>query len=108
MLGVARSDTPAQAERLARKVATLRLLGRWERPIAAALVVSQFTLHADTAKGTRPNLSAAAPLEEAEPLYERFCAALREEGVKVATGVFGADMQIALVNDAPVTLVLET
>ncbi|MGI8421625.1 MAG: D-aminoacyl-tRNA deacylase [Gaiellaceae bacterium] len=106
LLGIARGDTRADAERLARKIATMRLLGRWERPIVAALVVSQFTLHADTAKGTRPSLSAAAPPEEAEPLYERFCAALREAGLQVETGVFGADMQVALVNDGPVTLIL--
>jgi D-tyrosyl-tRNA(Tyr) deacylase len=71
-----------------------------------ALVVSQFTLIADTAKGNRPSFAAAAPPEEAEPLYEAFCASLRALGVGVQTGVFGARMQVELLNDGPVTLVL--
>jgi D-aminoacyl-tRNA deacylase len=73
----------------------------------AALVVSQFTLIADTAKGNRPSFSHAALAEEAEPLYEAFCTALRALGVPVETGVFGARMQLELVNDGPVTIVLE-
>jgi D-aminoacyl-tRNA deacylase len=73
----------------------------------AALVVSQFTLIADTARGNRPSFSHAARPESAEPLYERFCAELRARGVEVATGVFGARMAVELVNDGPVTVVLE-
>jgi len=114
LLGVARGDTPAEAERLARRVARLRIFendeGRFDRSLldtgGAALVVSQFTLIADTAKGNRPSFSDAAPPEEAEPLYEAFCAALRELGVEVASGVFGARMQLELVNEGPVTIVL--
>jgi D-tyrosyl-tRNA(Tyr) deacylase len=116
LLGVARGDEPADAERLAAKVASLRIfenaLGKFDRSLldgrGAALVVSQFTLIADTAKGNRPSFSQAAPPEEAEPLYEAFCAALRARGVEVATGVFGARMQLELVNDGPVTIVLDT
>ena len=72
-----------------------------------ALVVSQFTLTADTAKGTRPSFSAAAAPEDAEPLYEQFCEGLRELGVRVEAGVFRARMQVELVNDGPVTIVLD-
>ena len=115
LLGVARGDETEHAERLARKVARLRIFendeGRFDRSLldtgGAALVVSQFTLIADTAKGNRPSFSEAAPPEEAEPLYEAFCASLRELGVPVETGVFGARMAVELVNDGPVTIVLE-
>jgi D-tyrosyl-tRNA(Tyr) deacylase len=117
LLGVARGDGPEQAERLAGKVARLRVFeddeGRFDRSLlevgGAALVVSQFTLLADSRrqKGTRPDFSQAAPSEEAEPLYEAFCEALRELGVSVQTGVFGARMALELVNDGPVTIVLE-
>ena len=83
--------------------------GRFDRSLldtgGAALVVSQFTLLADTAKGNRPSFTAAAPPEHAEPVYESFCAALRELGVPVETGVFGARMEVELVNDGPVTIV---
>jgi D-tyrosyl-tRNA(Tyr) deacylase len=114
LLGVARTDGEAEATRLAGRVARLRILeneeGRFDRSLAdvggAALVVSQFTLIADTAKGNRPSFSEAARPEQAEPLYERFCAALRELGVKVETGRFGARMAVELVNDGPVTIVL--
>jgi len=114
LLGVARGDTDADAERLAGKVARLRIFendeGRFDRSLldtgGAVLVVSQFTLIADTAKGNRPSFSGAAPPEEAEALYEAFCAALRELGVEVATGEFGARMALELVNDGPVTIVL--
>jgi D-tyrosyl-tRNA(Tyr) deacylase len=104
----------ADADRLAAKIARLRIFGdedgRFDRSVldtgGAALVVSQFTLLADTAKGNRPSFGEAAPPDEAEPLYEAFCAALRAEGVEVATGVFGARMAVELVNDGPVTIVL--
>jgi D-aminoacyl-tRNA deacylase len=115
LLGFARSDGEAEAERLAGRVARLRIFendeGRFDRSLldvdGAALVVSQFTLIADTAKGNRPSFTDAAPAEQAEPLYESFCAALRELGVDVATGRFGARMAVELVNDGPVTIVLE-
>jgi D-aminoacyl-tRNA deacylase len=114
LLGVARGDTAADAERLAGKVARLRIFqngeGKFDRSLldtgGAALVVSQFTLLADTTKGNRPSFSDAAPPEEAEPLYEAFCVALAELGVEVATGVFGVRMEVELVNDGPVTIVL--
>jgi D-tyrosyl-tRNA(Tyr) deacylase len=115
LLGVARTDGPADVERLAGKVARLRIFGdergKFDRSVldvdGAALVVSQFTLIADTRKGNRPSFVEAAPPSEAEPLYEQFCAALRSEGVPVATGTFGAMMAVELVNDGPVTIVLE-
>jgi D-tyrosyl-tRNA(Tyr) deacylase len=115
LLGVAREDGEEDAERLAAKVARLRVFeneeGRFDRSLldvgGEALVASQFTLIADTAKGNRPSFGHAAPPELAEPLYEAFCAALRELGVDVATGSFGARMAVELVNDGPVTIVLE-
>jgi D-aminoacyl-tRNA deacylase len=115
LLGVAAGDDEAGARRLAEKVAKLRIFenedGRFDRSLldtgGAALVVSQFTLIADTAKGNRPSFSGAARPEQAEPLYEAFAHALRTLGVEVATGVFGARMQVELVNDGPVTIVLE-
>ena len=114
LLGVARGDTAADAERLAAKVANLRIFeneeGKFDRSLldvsGAALVVSQFTLIADTAKGNRPSFSKAAAPADAEPVYEAFCAALRALGIGVATGVFGARMAVELVNDGPVTIVL--
>jgi D-tyrosyl-tRNA(Tyr) deacylase len=113
LLGVGRGDS--DVDRLAGKVARLRVFpdgeGRFDRSVldvgGAALVVSQFTLLADAAKGNRPSLTAAAPPEEAEPVYERFCAALEALGVQVARGVFGATMAVELVNDGPVTIVLD-
>jgi D-tyrosyl-tRNA(Tyr) deacylase len=115
LLGVARSDGATEAERLASKVARLRIFeneeGKFDRSLVdvggAALVVSQFTLIADTAKGNRPSFSDAAQPEQAVRLYERFCDELRELGVPVQTGVFGAKMQVSLVNDGPATLILE-
>jgi D-aminoacyl-tRNA deacylase len=115
LLGVARSDGAAEAERLAGKVARLRIFanedGKFDRSLldvgGAALVVSQFTLIADTAKGSRPSFSDAAQPDRAEQLYERFCEELRALGVHVETGVFGARMAVELVNDGPVTIVLD-
>jgi len=115
LLGVAVGDSAADADRLAAKVARLRIFGgedgRFDRSLldtgGAALVVSQFTLIADAAKGNRPSFSGAARPEEAEQLYERFAFALRELGVPVETGVFGARMAVELENDGPVTIVLE-
>lgn len=115
LLGVARGDSTADAERLAAKVANLRIFeneeGKFDHSLldagGAALVVSNFTLIADTAKGNRPSFSAAAAPVEAEALYEAFCVALRGLGVEVATGVFGARMQVEIINDGPVTIVLE-
>jgi D-tyrosyl-tRNA(Tyr) deacylase len=115
LLGIARDDTSEAATRLAGKIARLRIFenaeGKFDRSLldagGAALVVSQFTLIADTAKGNRPSFVEAARPDEAEPLYEGFCSALRELGVELATGVFGARMQVELVNDGPVTIVLE-
>ena len=115
LLGVAHGDTTDIAQRLAGKVARFRIFqndeGRFDRSLldvgGAALVVSQFTLIADTAKGNRPSFSHAAPPEEAEPIYDALCEALRGLGVEVATGVFGARMQVELAGDGPVTIVLE-
>lgn len=114
LLGVARDDDRDDADRLATKVSRLRIFesdeGRLDLSVVdiggEALVVSQFTLLADTAKGNRPGFSAAAHPELAEPLYLRFCDTLSAQGVAVATGTFGARMQIELVNDGPVTIVL--
>jgi D-aminoacyl-tRNA deacylase len=111
LVGVTHSDTAANARALATKVYELRILDD-ERSAAQVsapvLVVSQFTLYADTRKGRRPSWSGAAPGPVAEPLVEAFAAALRELGLEVATGRFGADMAVSLVNDGPVTLLLET
>jgi D-aminoacyl-tRNA deacylase len=116
LLGVAEDDADAEAERLAGKVARLRIFenfeGRFDRSLletgGAVLVVSQFTLIADTTKGNRPSFAGAAEPGRAERLYERFCAALRDLGVEVQTGVFGARMEVELVNEGPVTIVLGT
>jgi D-tyrosyl-tRNA(Tyr) deacylase len=114
LLGIAEGDDADTAVRLAEKIARLRIFeneeGKFDRSLldagGAALVVSQFTLLADTAKGNRPSFSGAARPEAAEPLYERFSQALRELGVHVETGVFGARMAVELVNDGPVTIVI--
>ena len=116
LLGIASEDAASDAERLAGKAARLRIFanedGRFDHALVevggAALVISQFTLIADTSKGNRPSFTEAARPEVAEPLYEHFCAALRREGIQVAQGVFGARMEVALVNDGPVTIVLDT
>jgi D-aminoacyl-tRNA deacylase len=115
LLGIERKDEPDDAGRLARKVAQLRIFededGKFARSLldtaGSALVVSQFTLVADTHKGNRPSFTNAAPPEQAEPLYEEFCAALAAEGVPVERGIFGARMAVALVNEGPVTIVLD-
>jgi D-aminoacyl-tRNA deacylase len=111
LLGVTHDDSAPAALALARKVHGLRIM-RGERsiaelPDAAVLVVSQFTLYGDARKGRRPTWAAAAPREVAEPLVEAFASGLRALGASVATGVFGADMQVSLVNDGPITLLLE-
>jgi D-aminoacyl-tRNA deacylase len=114
LLGVARSDASGDAGQLAGKVARLRVFpddsGKFDRSLldvgGAALVVSQFTLIADTRKGNRPSFADAAPPEQAEPIYERFCATLVELGVLVERGRFGASMTVELVNEGPVTIVL--
>ena len=110
LVGVTHSDTAATAAVLARKIYHLRIL-RDEKSCADTgaplLVISQFTLYADTRKGRRPTWQAAAPGPVAEPLVTAFADALRELGGSVQTGVFGADMQVMLVNDGPVTLILD-
>ncbi|HEX5798657.1 MAG TPA: D-aminoacyl-tRNA deacylase [Gaiellaceae bacterium] len=115
LLGVAAGDTVEHANALAGKVARLRIFeddgGRFDRSLldtgGAALVVSQFTLLADTRKGNRPGFTTAAAPGDAEPLVERFCVTLAALGVPVATGRFGARMGVELVNDGPVTIVLD-
>ncbi|MEP6854434.1 MAG: D-aminoacyl-tRNA deacylase [Pedococcus sp.] len=110
LVGVTHEDGPEQVATLARKISELRIL-HGERSVldegAPVLVVSQFTLYADLRKGRRPSWSNAAPGPVAEPLVAAVVAALRERGVEVATGEFGAMMQVSLVNDGPVTLVVE-
>ena len=114
LLGVAGGDADTDARALAQKIAKLRIFPSERRPIdrslidagGAALVVSQFTLLGDTHKGNRPSFVAAAGPVEAEHLYGVFCVALKDAGIHVATGVFGAMMEVELVNDGPVTIVL--
>lgn len=110
LVGVTHDDTPAEADRLAEKIWGLRVLDD-ERSAsdlgAPLLVVSQFTLYADLTKGRRPSWSAAAPRPVSEPLVAAFCDALRGRGATVATGRFGADMQVRLVNDGPRTILVE-
>ena len=115
LAGFTHSDTAEQAVWMAEKVAGLRIFsdpeGKMNLALAevggAVLVVSQFTLYGDTAKGRRPSFIDAARPEQAIPLYERFCAELKGRGLRVETGEFGAEMQVELVNDGPVTLILE-
>jgi D-aminoacyl-tRNA deacylase len=111
LLGVTHSDTAAVARRLARKIWDLRVL-EGERSAsdegAPVLVVSQFTLYADLSKGRRPSWSAAAPGSVSEPVYEAFCAALRDLGAEVSTGIFGAHMDVSLTNDGPFTLIVDS
>ncbi len=116
LIGFGGDDAESEVLRLARRVANLRVFEDENGRMASsaldaggeALVVSQFTLVADTSKGNRPSFSHAAPPERAKPLYEAFCEALEAEGVGVSRGVFGERMEVALVNDGPVTIVLET
>jgi D-aminoacyl-tRNA deacylase len=115
LLGIARGDDAPDAERLAARVAGLRIFeneeGKFDHSLLdmgdAALVVSQFTLIADTEKGNRPSFGEAAEPAQAELIYESFCATLRDLGVLVETGVFGARMRLELANDGPVTIVLD-
>ncbi|WP_278235453.1 D-aminoacyl-tRNA deacylase [Isoptericola sp. AK164] len=111
LVGVTHEDGAGDAATIARKIADLRIL-RGERSVAdegaPVLVVSQFTLYGDARKGRRPTWQAAAPGPVAEPLVDAVVAHLRERGLEVATGAFGADMAVELVNDGPVTLLLET
>ena len=116
LLGITHSDGEAEAAWLAKKIAGLRLFedadGKMNLGLAevggAVLAVSQFTLYGNATKGRRPSFVEAARPEQARPIYEKFCSALRGEGIEVAQGIFQAHMQVALVNDGPVTLVVET
>jgi D-tyrosyl-tRNA(Tyr) deacylase len=116
LLGVTHEDEETDAQFLARKIAGLRLFedegGRMNLALedvgGEVLVVSQFTLYGDARKGRRPSFTDAAPPVEAAALYQRFCTLLANEGVRVSKGVFQAHMQVALINDGPVTLVLDT
>ena len=111
LVGATHTDTPAVAAKLAEKIWNLRILvdERSAADVGApVLVVSQFTLYADTHKGRRPSWSAAAPRPVSEPLVEAFVTALRSLGAHVETGVFGAHMHVSLVNDGPVTIVLDS
>jgi D-aminoacyl-tRNA deacylase len=116
LVGVARGDGEEEAKRLAGRVARLRIFpddeGRFDRSVSdvggAVLVVSQFTLIADTAKGNRPSFTEAAAPVEAEPLYAGFCSELRALGIPVETGIFGATMEVELVNDGPATIVIDS
>jgi D-tyrosyl-tRNA(Tyr) deacylase len=117
LVGIAQGDTPTQADWMARKIAGLRVFpapdgsSHFDRSLleigGAALVVSQFTVYGDARKGRRPDFTDAARPEQAAPLIDYFCRALAAQGVTVAQGVFGADMQVSLVNDGPVTLILD-
>ena len=111
LLGVTHDDGPQQVAWMARKIWSLRIL-RDEQSAsdvdAPVLVVSQFTLYGDARKGRRPTWNAAAPGEVSEPVYEAFCKELESLGATVARGSFGADMQVALVNDGPITMVLDS
>lgn len=110
LVGVTHGDGPEQVQTIARKIAELRILTD-EQSVAdvgaPVIVVSQFTLYADTRKGRRPSWNGAAPGPVAEPLVESVVAALRERGLDVGTGVFGAHMDVELVNDGPITILLE-
>ncbi len=114
-IGIAKGDTPQQAEYLARKSANLRIFedeqGKMNLSVkdigGSALVISQFTLAGDCTQGNRPGFDNAARPEEAKPLYEYFSAQLKSNGVPIENGIFQADMQVSLINDGPVTFILE-
>lgn len=116
LLGITHDDTPAVAEKLAAKVTGLRIFedpdGKMNLSVAefggAVLCISQFTLYGDVRRGRRPSFDAAARPEEAEPLYEAFCAAIEREGLRCERGVFGAHMDVDLVNHGPVTLIVDS
>ncbi len=116
LLGVGEGDAPADAEFLAEKTANLRIFsnaaGKFDHSLldvkGEALVISQFTLYANASKGRRPDFTAAAKPAEANALYERYVSALKTLGVPVKTGVFAADMEVEIINDGPVTILLET
>ena len=116
LLGVGEGDTPEDADLLAARIPVLRIFpneaGKFDRSLAdiagGLLAVSQFTLYADTSKGRRPSFTGAALPEKAIPLYERFVAKVAEQGIRVGTGKFGADMQIEMVADGPVTITLDS
>ncbi|MGQ9926349.1 MAG: D-aminoacyl-tRNA deacylase [Chloroflexaceae bacterium] len=116
LLGAGQGDTEAEARLLAEKTAYLRIFadeaGKFNHSLldtgGGALVISQFTLYADTRKGRRPSFTSAAPPEAAEPLVDAYCDALRALGVTVETGIFGAMMRVALVNEGPVTIILDS
>ena len=116
LLGIAHSDTPAQARWLAEKIAGLRIFkdaeGKMNRDLVevggAMLIVSQFTLYGDCRKGKRPSFIEAAPPSIAIPLYEAFINSVKALGIRVAEGRFGADMKVELVNDGPVTLIVDS
>lgn len=116
LAGISREDSPETVRRMAEKVAGLRIFedseGRMNISPAAAgaevLCISQFTLHGDVRRGKRPSFDRAAPGEVAEPLYEQFCEAIERAGLRCARGIFGAEMAVALVNDGPVTLMIDS
>ncbi|HQW51587.1 MAG TPA: D-aminoacyl-tRNA deacylase [Tepidiformaceae bacterium] len=116
LVGAAVEDTDATVARVAAKVAAMRIFedesGRMNRSLADArgevLCISQFTLYGDVRRGNRPSFDRAAPRATAEPLYDRFCLAIEEAGVRCARGVFGAEMRVSLVNDGPVTVVVDS
>ena len=116
LLGVTHTDDKENVQKLASKITKLRIFsddqGKMNLSIkdvgGEALVISQFTLYADSKKGNRPSYIEAARPEQATPLYEQFCETLRQEGLTVATGVFGADMNVELLNQGPVTIILDT
>lgn len=111
LVGVTHEDTPETAQKLAEKIATLRILPGEKSCVdlsAPVLAVSQFTLYADVRKGRRPSWSAAAPGDVSEPLFDQFVESLRGAGLSVDTGVFGAHMEVELINDGPVTIIVDS